>query len=269
MRIAIHCQPGLDHHFQYAELFAEGARKHGHDVEIVRGFHPLNRDLALVWGGSPRTKPVVDAQIAAGRPYITMERGFVGDRMKYTSIGLNGFNGLANYPDALELSPRFEIPMDTWKPGKELIVIMGQMAGDASLRGVDIRPWYHEMAEEAGDVFGKKFKVVFRAHPLDKSGWHPANAPRIGGALDKVLRRAKGVITYSSTSAIDSLFAGVPVMAANEVSMAYDVAANTVKELKNMKEPDRGKFALNLSYCQWTEEEIASGKAWEHIEKGL
>ena len=265
MRIVIHCHPRMVHQIQQAEAFAEGARHHGHDVFIARDFHPLNRDIAVVWGGNPRVNPVVEAQKAINKPYITLERGFFGDRMRSTSIGLNGFNGLADFKNAGSNAGRGP-ELHKWKSGKELIVIMGQMPGDTSLRGVNIVPWYAEMADEARNLYNKKIAVVYRAHPLDKSGWHPHNAKRIVGSLENTLIRALGIITYSSTSGVDAMVAGVPVMAADPLSMIYNIAPHTVSELKKAKEPDgREQWANDLGYTQWSEEEIRSGMAWEHL----
>ncbi len=62
------------------------------------------------------------------------------------------------------------------------------------------------------------------------------------------------------------MIAGVPVMAADPLSMIYNIAPHTVAELKKAKAPDeREQWANDLGYTQWSEEEIRSGMAWEHL----
>lgn len=198
-----------------------------------------------------------------GHEVLVMERGYIGDRFSYTSLGWNGLNGLAkfpNYPDDNGL--RFQLhggKINPWKLGGDYALILGQVPGDASLRGMDMIPWYRSMAQQIH--LTHKLPVYFRPHPdlLKKSifqyvqGTLPSQ-----GTLAEALEGAAFTACYNSNSSVDSVLAGVPCVVGDIGSMAYDVCSKSIDDITC---PERTLWASQLAWRQWSLSEIESGVA--------
>ena len=113
------------------------------------------------------------------------------------------------------------------------------------------------------------YEVIYRPHPRDKQ--HISyGVPFMTASLEECFKVAKCIYTYSSTSGIDAMLAGKPVIAESPVSMVYDLAGHGVKDIKKLKEPkDRQQWFNDLAYRQWTLEEIRKGEAWEFIKSTI
>jgi hypothetical protein len=234
-------------------------RQHGHQGihgEALRAGlarHGIKRDphFVAVWGW--RTG---QAYRAAGREVLVLERGYLGDRFAWTSIGWNGLNGRAEFPQYPDDSgARFRalgVPLQPLRPAGDYALIVGQVPGDAALQGRDLRGWY---AQQAARDWGVPCR--FRPHPLGaKRGPVPVvpGAARLDGPLDDALARAAIVVTFNSNVGVDAMVAGKPVTCDDAGSMIYGVAP-----------PDREAWAHRLAWRQWSLDEIRSGVALEGV----
>lgn len=234
-----------------------GLKKHGVDVQVQDLNTHVDVDLAIFWGH--RRQDIITRQKQIGGDYLVMERGYFRDRFKYTSVGFNGLNGRADFKNRDCPSDRWDrhgVEIKDWNDG-EVVLLVGQVNGDASLAGANIESWYRVVAEEA-KALGS---VVFRPHPKGSPNKFP-DCEVSTLSLEQDLARAKCVITYNSNTGVDAILNGVPVIAMDKGSMAWDVAGH---EIVPPPQPDRTQWAYNLAYCQWTEEEIRNGDAWEHL----
>ena len=101
-------------------------------------------DLAVFWGH--RQVHIINAQKKKHRHYLVMERAYIGDRFTWTSLGFDGLNGRAKFPQINDGGARwkkhFALYLKPWKTYlPKLAVIMGQVRGDASLNGISIVDW--------------------------------------------------------------------------------------------------------------------------------
>lgn len=247
------------------DAFVAGLRAHGLEPEQRKADDWRVSDLAVVW--AHRDAKLHEMQLAAGSRYLVLERGYIGDletRRRWTSLGYDGLNGRADFcnadagPDRWER--HFADTMQPWKDGGDYALLMGQVRGDASLKGVDIQDWYAETAK-ALSVLG--WTVMFRPHPRDHTQ-APDGAYALVGSLEGALAAAGLVVTYNSTSGVDAALAGVPLVAMDLGSMAWDVAAHSIEEL-NYEQTDRDAWAGRLAYTQWNDDEISDGVAWEYL----
>lgn len=232
---------------------ADGLRALGHEPICTHGT-PSTKHVA-VWGW--RMGQVLRNQ---GKEVLVMERGYLGDRFKNTSLAWNGLNGRGTFaPDNTDPA-RFneQFAMKPWKQGGDYALIFGQVPGDASLQGRDMMPWYEQAAEEA-KAYG--LPVKFRQHPLalKKVGVQKVRgAIASTGSLEDDLNGAAVAITWNSNSAVDAVLAGVPTVTMDEGSMAWGVTAH---EIGKVVRPDRTDWASALAWKQWTADEIRSGAA--------
>lgn len=263
MKIVIYRHPS-GHPKSTEDAFAKGLTKHGLAAEFAEDANaPRDCDLAVFWGHK-RLK-VMAHQKKNGARYLVMERGYIGDRFYWTSLGFDGLNGRADFKNREMPEARFRKffaqYMRPWREAKgKYVLLMGQVPGDASLAGVDIMAWYEGMSVA---IKSAGHQLFFRPHPLDKHGLAPAGVNPIRGELAEVLRGAISVVTYNSNSAVDAIMAGVPAVAVDQGSMAWPVAGHTVSELE--RRPDRMQWGSDIAYAQWAPWEIENGIAWAHL----
>lgn len=276
MKIAIHMGRS-EWQRQWCQAFAFGLRRHGIQAKVIGCRHPayaepVECDLAVFWGH--RAKDVIRAQRRAGKHYLVLERGHLGgleERRNWCSAGFNGLGGRAAYPKAQDGGARWErlwsYLMKPWRQEPPLeaapVVIMGQMKGDQALAGADIDQWYREAARVIREHHG--IEPAFRPHPLGVQE-APEGVPLFAGSLADALAAARAVVTLNSTVGVDAAVAGVPVTVCDEGAMAWPVAALGLEA--EPVTPDREAWAHDLAWCQWSEEEMRRGEAWEAL-RGL
>jgi hypothetical protein len=262
----------LPHQQSWGGAFGEGLKRHGWFV--THAPVPQSCDLLVMWG--VRHQPWIAAQKAAGGEVCILERGYVGDRFAWTSVsfggGLNG-RGIFHMPgdaDASRWERHFAQLMRPWDPRpicpsnrtSAYALLIGQVPGDNSLRGVDIDAWYRDTAAEAARV---GWPVRFRPHPVAVQrgiAGDVAGAPTLAGSLDEALAGAAACITWNSNTAVESVLAGVPTIACDEGSMAWPVCGHAVGPIPS---PDRRPWVHWLAWCQWTIEEMRSGDCWAAV----
>lgn len=199
-----------------------------------------------------------------------MERGYLGDRFQWYSMGWNGLNGHAEWPAAIDDGSRFRqyhaALMKPWRePGSgSYVLLAGQVPGDQSLDGHDLTRWYSNTALLASQRYG--LPVRFREHPVAlERGYKrsPHYTEPIGGTLAEALAGAEVCITYNSNTGVEAVLAGVPTVVENRGAMAWPVAGHRVGDRVT---PDREAWAHALAWKQWRLEEIARGLPFVNLE---
>jgi hypothetical protein len=263
-------------------LAAAGLRQHGFLADAAEGGLMPKCDLVVTWG----TKGQRAVAGRSGRRWLVLERGYVGDRMRWTSAGFGGLNGRADFrlPDVGRrgAAPR-TVDDERWlqyhlaefrawrRPAvgvdRRRALIMGQVPGDASIAGVDVDSWYQAQALELHQLGWTD--VAFRHHPVRTTERPPRGCVHVPGSvpLAEALRGVDLVVTYNSNSAVDAVLRGIPAVAADEGSMARAVTTRSVREAPWTG--DRRSWAAQLAWCQWLPEELSSGAFWEHLGEGL
>lgn len=234
-----------------------GFQKLGINAPIVLKNRRIKTKLCACWGWRLGKR-----LMQAGHKVLVLERGYIGDRFSYTSLGWNGLNGYASFPIYQSANQdRFTKVggvIRPWKTDGDEILILGQVPTDASLKGLNLFPKYAEWANKAKEAYGKK--VVFRPHPdVVKRGQvkEVPGVPLSEGSLEDAFSRAFLCITFNSNSSVDAVLAGVPTITMDRGSMAWEVTSHSFIELRR---PDREKWAYNLAHTQWTIPEIESGE---------
>jgi hypothetical protein len=212
-----------------------------------------------MWGHRQHT--IMDMQKIRGKHYLVMERGYIGDRFQWTSLGFDGLNGRAKFPyidDGLKRwNKHFARFLKPWKQSDgKLALIMGQVLGDASIEGVDFNKWVSDVSAKFSAL---RYDVHFRRHPVERSRRVNAGAvPEMNGVLADALAKADVVLTYNSNSGVDAVLAGTAVYAEDRGSMVYELG-------QGLKQPDRTAWTKKMAYTQWLPEEIENGSTWEAL----
>lgn len=251
------CYAHAQHQVESCTRFARGLERHGVAAAIRSNREVVEADLAVLWGH--RQNHIFRAQQRSGGHYLVMERGYIGDRFLWTSLGFDGLNGRAKFPeidDGLERwNKHFAGFLKPWRESHtNIAVIMGQCRGDASLKGIDFQKW---AAKTAVDLTLHKFMPVFRPHPGDDN-LQVTGVRTLSGTLQGALDQAALVVTYNSNSGVDAILDGRPTYAEDQGSMIYDIA---LKDFA-LRVPNRIPWTKKMAYTQWLPEEIENGDAW-------
>lgn len=218
---------------------------------------PAGVDLAVFWG--MKTAPV-PALRERRLPFLVSENRYFGPRQAAASLGFNHLARRAIRP-APGNAPRPQPTLRAWKhdnAGK--VMILGQVPRDAAVRDIDIRKWESDAFAAARRVWGRE--TVYRPHPNRLRNSGVPIAPIETALVDENVWLA---VSYNSCSGVDAVSAGVPTVAIDEGSMAWDVASHDIGERKM---PDREAWAHWLSYTQWSQDEFANGAALAHVMQG-
>lgn len=268
MRVVIYWTPGFGDGME--ESFASGLNRHGITPEMRFSAHYQPSELAVFWGLAHH-KAVIQGQLANGADYLVMERGYIGDRFHWTSLGFNGLNGRAEFHNAGAPGDRWERHshlLQPWRAAGDYALMLGQVPGDASLMGRDLvaEGWYATQALLAEKAWG--VPAVFKEHPVARARQapRPESLAQLGGlSMDDALAKAHAAVTFNSNAAVDAVLAGVPAVTADPGSMAWAVSSHAPAE--PLWRGEREAWARRLAYAQWTRREIADGEAWAHLRR--
>lgn len=251
-----------------------GLERHGLTYEIIVNGRVRECDLAIAWGARR------EAQLKSGRRAMIVERGYIGDRFIWTSMGFDGLNGHADFCNARVKDDRWAQHFEAYlKPQRkrcdgEHVLLIGQVYNDAALKGTNIGHWYRNVID---GIHGIGEKIVFRHHPARRSHHKsvveeadditPDKEP-----LSESMAKAKWVVTFNSNVGVDATLAGVPVVACDNGSMVWGLVPSdplVMPRLDAGTEARRERWAHSMAYTQWSPLEMADGLAWEHLRQGM
>jgi hypothetical protein len=223
---------------------------------------PTPADVAVVWGW--RQSRMHEPMLRSGRCIIVIERGFIQPRSEWYSLAVNGFNGRGQFAPSQDNGERWERHfahhLKPWRESDEgYALLIGQVPGDAALHGLDIVAWAQRTTSE---LVRLGHRVVYRSHP-NRMTPCPDGAERSGKSLEQDLAGASRVVVYNSTTAVESVLAGVPTVTMDIGSVAYPMASHDLDA--PLVRPDRTKWCHDMSWYQWTLEELEDGTAWEYL----
>ena len=232
-------------------------------------------DIAVVFGTYKRRVPisyrrghVIKQQSMAGLRTVIIETGYInrgaGPRCHY-AVGFDGINGRADFRNENMPGDRakpFLHKLKPWREHGDHIVLCGQVPWDASVQHIEFVKWAQETANI---ILGMSDRdIVYRSHPLAKTPTPYGARTSQNYWLEDDLKNCWCVVTFNSNSGVEAVMSGVPAVAMDEGSMLKEVA-NTLGEVPNPRLPDREQWLNNLTYAQWTPEEMGRGEAWAHL----
>ena len=289
-------------HQQYQEVLHSFAMGCGGD--ITNSGNTNGYDCAVIFGSYKKNRGRSAHQgkgkiIESGMPYIQLETQLIGrpiDTAFHTEfrVGVNGFLwDDANWgfdhiaqDRSTKVFERNGYDRDiNWKQDGDYILLCMQKVGDASLRGADVFAWTEQSVNQIRQYTDKK--IIIRPHPLyRKSSQHNTLKEKVLAVADvhwqesdvtkpdfrpiaEQLKNAWCTVTYSSGTGIDAVINGVPNVACDTGSMAYDVSSKEIAEIENPYRGDKTEWCNRIAHCQWSIDEFKSGECWEHVSKSI
>jgi hypothetical protein len=202
-------------------------------------------------------------------------------------IGINGFLNnqgtfyLTNH-DQTRLNC-LDINWNGWKNNENgHILLLLQLPGDASLRGANTYTWASNTVTRIRKYTDRK--IVVRTHPShkpkDTDEWYKfytdisTDVKNIDFSFGKDknikedLKDAYCSVAYTSGSSIDSIVNGIPTLATDPGNFAFEISSKFIEEIDNLKLADAEtvkQWLQNLSYSQWSPNEMRNGETWRHL----
>jgi hypothetical protein len=229
--------------------------------------------------------------------FICIETPLLGRKVfqpnKHQRVGINGFLNCAatfgediDYPN--DRLAALGINYNGWnKSNGNKIVIALQLGGDASLRNNDINQWCKDTVHTLRQYTDRPIEI--RTHPgVSEKGWsnheelfryflfgNYKNISFVNGREvpweDQILD-AYCIVAYTSGLSIDAVVRGIPVIACDEGNFAWNIAERKLSNIENLNlaaDNHVQQWLSNLAYCQWTPEEMESGRCWDHLKSSI
>lgn len=174
-----------------------------------------------------------------GKKTLYIDRCLWGDDLEYVTIGWLNSDGGMKYPNGCDGS-RSKPDLKDWQNIKESRAIML----------LDYGPYPLELCHLAKKSYGH---VSYRVHP--------ATGKKQPLLIDH-LKGHKVAIGYRTSALFTAVTEGVPVISFDHRSPVYDIAGHDILDVKY---PDREQWLNNMSYAQWSGEEIRSGEALKYV----
>ncbi len=264
-------------------------------ININKGHSPC--DVAVFMGSwKPREKDhhLVRTSVVESSPcFVVVETPLLGRVVfqpnQQFRIGVNGFlNNAGKFYANTQLNSdrlnRLGITWNGWRNNPDgHIVLLMQLPGDASLRGVNVFAWAKDTIYKLRKETNKK--IIIRTHPKynpkDSDEYYKfvsdifiEKIPNIEFSngkertLNDDLVNAYCTVAFTSGSSIDSVVAGIPTITCDPGNFAYEISTKFPEEVNNLKklQPQEIKQWLEkLSYSQWSIEEMQNGTVWRHL----
>ncbi len=268
MKVVIYLNWYNEKHCTILKAFAEGVP--GAVVRDVREYGPC--DIAVIFGGVKKSyeptwakQKIIDRH--KDRSLIMIESAFVR-RGQYWQVGFGGTAGNADFrSDGMPFDRwlGFGINGNPWQYRPDSpVIVCGQLLRDTQVQYVDHRAWCRETV----DYFDKLgVPVLFRPHPrAGAEDDYTVDAKYVDiRPIDDVLNFARCFVSYNSTSAVDAIVHGVPVMVGDPSSIAWNMGVQGLAHPDSLIYPKRRPWLSGLGYSQWGLQEMRDGLPWKHL----
>jgi hypothetical protein len=231
------------------------------------------------------TGQIMRHQKKTGNRHIVIDRGYIYKRQEYWSVGWDALNGRSNFCNQNMDDQRINewgIKPKPWKTNKQGFVLLClQLPWDAAV----INTHYPTYAKNTVDTLlsSTDREIVLREHPLISRGGcsqlpiahehrdtvkHLAKNSRVrmskNTSIEDDFDQAWCVVSYNSNSTVDATLHGVPSFVLDRGSMTWCISRHDL-EIETPIKPDRHQWLCDLSYAQWSNEEIAKGIPFKQL----
>src|SRR3989344_5211657 len=246
----------------------------------INQWNVLNKKniLCIQWG-IPSKKDTMFRKtlLETYKSCLIIEQGFI-NRKSYRAITYNNLAGMSEKKPENCTGDRFSGHQIVVKPlsvdNSGYILVCGQLPWDAQVRNIKngYIAWLHNIFDELHKITNKL--IIYREHPaIGNKKFKIPNYIQKDQNIDLTtsLNRAYCVVSYNSTSLVEAIMCGKPIIAFDKMSVVYDVASgHNVSDVNNLVIPEHNivmQQLYNISYMQWNIEEIKNGDPFEHWKK--
>lgn len=236
-----------------------------------------NLDFILVLGLRIKSAEIASTYRKLGRPVLVQDAGWYPGNKSFHRIGINDLNWI----------PSCECPNDRAEKAGLItdfipeidsreILILGQMRGDVG-HGIAIDEWLNSTALKLRTR--TPHVIAFRPHPNDQKieVRHVDRVTQVSQRIEDAkhtlkdaISRACAVVTYNSSSALEAVRLGIPVIAHRSsiycrAGIAIDIDQPFDPEFERPDEAQSQAFLNRVGYAQWSLEELKTAEPFEFL----
>lgn len=258
------------------ESFLESCRR----FNIKPVANNLDAECAVIWsmlwdGRMSPNQKIWEYYRKTNRPVVVLEVGGLKRNLTWR-VGLNGVNGAALFGPNGQNSDRANqlgLHLAPWRTsGKNIVICLQRHESHQWENMPKINLWVSQTINQIKKHSDRP--IVIRRHPrqtitINQPGVTVQSPNKIADTyddfdFDRALLDAWAVINWSSNPGMQSIIAGVPAFVGPE-SLAAPVANLDLSQIETPSMPDRQQWLNDLSYCEWTLDEIAKGFPLERL----
>lgn len=242
-------------HYQRA-AFEEGLRLVGFEVVPRPLEAPLPGDLLVLWNRYSRDEQEARRYEKAHASVLVAENAWLGPDDKahhHFAICRNHHNGAGTWHIGDEARP-IDWPIEPWRTkGTHILVLPQRGLGE---EGVKQPPgWANKIAE----------RLQYMTERPIKFRMHPGIRPHPPGYAEGGLEDCWAAVVWGSGAGLKAICAGVPVFYEFHQWIGAPAAKWGFSDFESPYLGDRSAMLRNVSWAQWTAEEIAKGEPFRWL----
>lgn len=214
---------------------------------------------------------IIDSNLFLYRD-LNKEKGYL--RLSYDGIFPNTGEYCYHNPNPQrweQIKRDLSMDLKHWRKDGKHILICLQRNGGWSMKGLDVVQFFRDTVHKIRQYSDRP--ILVRTHPGDKKA--AIYVKNIVGTnvtisnnttlLDD-LQNAWATVVYNSSPSVASIIEGIPAFVIDpEYSQSAEVSDHDLSKIENPKLPDRLHWVQKMAQCHWTQNELASGAAWQHM----
>ena len=182
----------------------------------------------------------------------------------------------SSYDRWYELSKKFDINVYDWKRRGDAILFNLQIPTDSALNrltynNIDYKDYILEKIKQTQAITDRP--IIVRSHPFDETAQQHIES-RIEGiefsqdrTLYEDLDRAWCMVTYNSTSCVESTLYGTPTIVLDSSAISTEVSQTKLEQIEESWQPDREEWCKKIAFHQWQGCELSDGYVWNLLKK--
>jgi hypothetical protein len=184
--------------------------------------------------------------------------------------------GLYPYDDSYdrwsELQKKFNIEIKEWHRPGDCILFSLQKPMDSALnrlhqQNIDYQDFCIGIIDQLQKISDRK--ILIRPHPKDPTDLATNLKNRFpeieitkSNSLQQDFDRSWCMITYNSTSGVDSVINGIHTITLDSSAVSTDVSFHSLDHIESDADFNRKEWLKRIAFMQWSDEEIKFGYVW-------
>jgi len=175
-----------------------------------------------------------------------------------------------------QLSSKYNIRLHDWKRRGDAILINLQVAADSALNrltynDIDYKEYMSGVIDNIKQHTDRP--IIVRSHPLDHRSERFIQREHSDIEFSTMpdlyddLNRAWCMITYNSTSSVESVLYGTPTITLDSSAVAAPVSGDSILQIEDSLEFDRSEWCNRIAFQQWKGDEFSSGYVWNLLKE--
>jgi hypothetical protein len=274
MKFVMHYRAPFTKQLALLDAVTNGARVHGDTVIGVQGMNGVVQDTdgLILYGIGGMSKEIHDAYRAAGKHVVFFDKGYM--RGRYLRVAVNAFQPLDQLYEVKRPLDRFErlgVKPCKYEVRGECILFDG--ASNKFCLWKNLGDWI-EWGKKTVDLVCRytTYPVIYRPRPSHNNELVTFDkiSPSFA-SLEEDFKRTRVCVSYGGNIGWDCAVAGVSHFAIGD-SIARPISETDFIRVGDPYTPtdeERLEWFAQVSYWQWTLQELASGEAWRYIKEGI